>query len=114
MARYARLRPLRLAEKLVAIRHGLQLSQNGMLGKLGLADTRNRSSVSSYERGASEPPLPILLEYARLAGVCLDFLVDDDLDLPDQLPSSPVHLCMLDRSKSRQKSKPRLRHARKG
>ena len=91
MGRYVRLRPLRLTEKLLQIRTALGLSQNGMLHQLGLADTLFRSSISSYELGASQPPLPILLQYARLAGICLDVLVDDELDLPKRMPSTPVH-----------------------
>ena len=91
MARYARLRPRRLTEKLLHIRTELGLSQNQMLRKLGLADQRFRSSISSYELGDSQPPLPILLRYARLAGVCLDVIVDDELDLPRSLPGTPQH-----------------------
>jgi len=91
MGRYVRPRPARLTEKLLQIRTALGLSQNGMLEKLGLADTLFRSSISSYELGASEPPLPILLQYARLAGVCLDVIVDDKLDLPHSLPGTPRH-----------------------
>ena len=92
MARYARLKPRRLTEKLLHIRTGLGLSQNQMLRKLGLADQRFRSSISSYELGDSQPPLPILLRYARLAGVCLDVIVDDELNLPGNLPGTPRHL----------------------
>ena len=92
MARYARLKPRRLTEKLLHIRTGLGLSQNQMLRKLGLADQRFRSSISSYELGDSQPPLPILLRYARLAGVCLDVIVDDELNLPGNLPGTPGHL----------------------
>ncbi|MGH9972085.1 MAG: helix-turn-helix transcriptional regulator [Pyrinomonadaceae bacterium] len=91
MGRYVRSKPVRLTEKLVQIRTALGLSQNGMLDRLGLADKLFRSSISSYELGASEPPLPILLQYARLAGVCLDVIVDDELDLPKALPGTPVH-----------------------
>jgi len=91
MARYARLKPRRLTEKLLYIRTGLGLSQNQMLRKLGLADQRFRSSISSYELGDSQPPLPVLLRYARLAGVCLDVIVDDDLNLPGNLPGTPHH-----------------------
>jgi len=91
MARYARLKPRRLTEKLLQIRTGLGLSQNQMLRKLGLADQRFRSSISSYELGDSQPPLPVLLRYARLAGVCLDVIVDDELNLPGSLPGTPQH-----------------------
>jgi len=91
MARYARLKPRRLTEKLLQIRIGLGLSQNQMLRKLGLADEKFRSSISSYELGGSQPPLPILLRYAQLAGVCLDVIVDDELNLPNRLPGKPTH-----------------------
>ncbi len=91
MGRYKRLRPARLTEKLIQIRLGLGFSQTGMLNQLGLGEERNRSSVSSYELGKSEPPLPILLQYARLAGICLDVIVDDELDLPKRLPGTPSH-----------------------
>jgi hypothetical protein len=49
------------------------------------------NQLSRYETGDREPPLRILLEYARVAGVCLDVLVDDDLDLPAKLPAKPKH-----------------------
>jgi len=91
MGRYVRPKPARLTEKLLEIRNALGLSQNEMLDRLGLAETLFRSSISSYELGASQPPLPILLLYARLAGVCLDVLVDDTLDLPKALPGTPTH-----------------------
>ena len=36
-----------------------------------------------------EPLLPVLLAYARLAGVSTDVLIDDELDLPAKLPAKP-------------------------
>jgi hypothetical protein len=47
--------------------------------------------ISEYELEKNEPPLKVLLKYARVAGVCLDALVDDDLDLPAKLPAKPKH-----------------------
>jgi transcriptional regulator with XRE-family HTH domain len=47
----------------------------------------NHASVSGYELGTREPPLAILLEYARLANIHLEVLADDDLDLPEKLPA---------------------------
>jgi transcriptional regulator with XRE-family HTH domain len=47
------------------------------------------SAVSNYERGTREPPLQVLLRYARIAGVYVDVLIDDDLDLPSRLPTKP-------------------------
>jgi hypothetical protein len=35
--------------------------------------------------------LIVMLQYARVAGVCLDVLVDDDLDLPAKLPAKSKH-----------------------
>jgi transcriptional regulator with XRE-family HTH domain len=67
------------------------LSQNEMLRHLGLADELFRSSVSKYELGTREPPLPILLKYAQAAGVCVDVLIDDLADLPKELPALPHH-----------------------
>ena len=86
MARVPRPRPQRLAEKLKAIRTKLNLSQNEMLARLGMSDTYNRSVISGYELGSKEPPLPILLKYARLAGISTDVLIDDKLDLPTVRP----------------------------
>ena len=84
MGERARQRPVRLAQKLLQIREALGLSQNELIKRLGVELTQNR--VSDYELGKGEPPLPLLLSYARLAGVCLERLVDDELDLPDKLP----------------------------
>jgi transcriptional regulator with XRE-family HTH domain len=89
MARGARLKPKRLAEKLVQIRIGLGLSQNELIKRLGVDLTQNR--VSEYETGKGEPPLPILLLYARAANVSTDVLIDDELDLPAKLPAKPKH-----------------------
>ncbi|MDQ1557409.1 MAG: hypothetical protein QOD32_469 [Pyrinomonadaceae bacterium] len=91
MARVPRPKPARLPEKLLQIRLALELSQDGMLQRLGLGETLSRTTVSAYEVGTSEPPLPVLLEYARSAGVWVDVLIDDALDLPGKLPSPTKH-----------------------
>ena len=87
MGRVKRWRVERLPEKLLQIRLTLNLSQNELIRELDLADKIYQSNVSGYELGEREPPLPILLRYARLAGVYLDVLVDDELDLPEKLPN---------------------------
>ncbi|MDQ1610671.1 MAG: Helix-turn-helix domain [Pyrinomonadaceae bacterium] len=89
MARGVRLKPKRLTEKLIRIRLSLGLSQNDLIKTLDVDLTQNR--ISEYERGTGEPPLPILLKYARLAGVCVDVLIDDDQNLPTKLPAKPKH-----------------------
>ena len=91
MGSRARPKPRRLAEKLLQIRLAFDLSQDGMLTRLELDESHFRSAISGYELGTREPPLPVLLKYARVSGVCLDVIVDDDLDLPLKLPAKPQH-----------------------
>ena len=80
-----RQKPERLAEKLKQIRLSLGLSQDGMLERLGLAEEFFRSRFSAYELGNREPPLPVLLRYARLVNISTDVLIDDEMDLPARL-----------------------------
>ena len=87
----ARQRAERLAEKLLQIRLALGLSQSAMHRRLGVEDMILYNRISNYERGDREPPLPILLRYARVAGVHMEALVDDELDLPDKLPGTTEH-----------------------
>lgn len=91
MGRAARLRSERLAEKLRAVRLALGLSQNELIKRLELDDMIYQSNVSGYESGEREPPLPVLLKYAEAAGICLDVLANDELDLPARLPARPKH-----------------------
>jgi transcriptional regulator with XRE-family HTH domain len=88
-----RQKPERLAEKLKQIRLSLDLSQDGMLERLGMAEEFVRSRISAYELGNREPPLPVLLRYARLVGISTDVLIDDEMDLPAKLPAKPKHSC---------------------
>lgn len=89
MGRASREKPVHLAEKLLQIRAALGLSQNGMLERLGIAEQSYRNYISDFENGVREPSLPVLLRYARIAAVCLDALVDDEIELPKRLPASP-------------------------
>ncbi len=84
-------KPERLAEKLLQIRTELGLSQTDMLRRLGLEESMKYTRVSEYELGIREPSLMTLLQYARAAGVCVDVLIDDELDLPSKLPAKPKH-----------------------
>jgi transcriptional regulator with XRE-family HTH domain len=86
-----RLRQQRLAEKLLQIRLSLGLSQSEMLRKLDAEDLITYHQISGFETGRREPPLLILLRYARVAGVSTDVLIDDELDLPNKLPTKPKH-----------------------
>ena len=87
---YARPKPERLAEKLRQIRLTFGLSQTEMLKRLGAEEMIAYHRISEYELGKREPPLKILLAYARLAGVPADVLIDDEMDLPAKLPAKPA------------------------
>jgi DNA-binding XRE family transcriptional regulator len=71
--------PLKLADKLRQLRESIGLSQGEIAARIGVKD---RASISGYERGEREPPLPTLLAYARLGKVRVEILIDDELDLP--------------------------------
>lgn len=100
-----RRRPIHLAEKLLHIRNALGFSQNELISHFGLKEEILREEISDFERDVREPPLDVLLAYARAAGVWLDVLVDDDLDLPDRLPSPTKHEGIRRRSMQRAKRK---------
>jgi transcriptional regulator with XRE-family HTH domain len=91
MARGPREKPGRLAEKLRVIREGLGLSQSEMLKRLGAEERIAYNRISEFESGKGEPSLILLLEYARAAGVYVDVLIDDELDLPARLPAAKKH-----------------------
>jgi transcriptional regulator with XRE-family HTH domain len=91
MGRAARPKPNRLAEKLTEIRSKLNLSQNGMIRHMGLTDALTQAEISAFERGIRVPPLPILLQYARAVGICVEILIDDSLTLPKKLPTISKH-----------------------
>jgi transcriptional regulator with XRE-family HTH domain len=88
---YARPKPERLAAKLLQIRTALGLSQTDMWRRLGLDESVTYDRISKYETGKNEPPLLVLLDYARLAGVNTEALIDDEMDLPDRLPGTVKH-----------------------
>jgi transcriptional regulator with XRE-family HTH domain len=88
---YARRRPKRLAEKLLQIRNSLGLSQTEMYRHLRVEDEIPYTRISDFELDKAEPTLMTLLQYARVAGVPTEVLIDDDLDLPDKLPGPTNH-----------------------
>jgi transcriptional regulator with XRE-family HTH domain len=79
----------RLGEKLLSIRRALGLSQNGILRRLGLEDELTQAEWSAYERSVRVPSLPVLLIISEMAGIWMDVLVNDELNLPDKIPASP-------------------------
>ena len=76
-----RRKPKKLDRKLLTIRQRLGVNQTEMAKMLKLKISY--TAVSAYELGTREPDLLTLLQYARLAGVAVDALIDDKLDLPE-------------------------------
>ena len=92
MGRSHRTRVKRLGAKLREIRRQLDLTQDQMIARLNCPDEAlYPASISQYERGTREPSLPVLLRYAKVAGVAVEVLIDDDLDLPERLPIITGH-----------------------
>lgn len=86
----------RLAQKLRQIRTALGLTQQEMLYRLG--DTQTpiyRGHIGEYETGDRQPPVLVILHYARVAGVPMELLVDDELELPDKFPGMPEYERMM-------------------
>ncbi len=78
------LAPARLGEKLRRIREDYDLTQGKMLLIINPTEFSevNRARVSQYENGTRVPSLVELYNYARFAGVTMETLVNDELDLP--------------------------------
>jgi hypothetical protein len=91
MGKRSRPRPVNLASKLLQIRLAYDLSQNGMISRLGLTNDLVQADISAFELGTREPALPYLLRYARVAGVNVEVLIDDELGLPSKLAPDPMH-----------------------
>jgi len=81
MGRSQRPRPKYLGKKLLQIRQSAGISQAEMVKRLGFKSV-HQAHISGYERGEREPPLMLLLAYARFARVPMEILVDDELKLP--------------------------------
>ena len=74
---YKRPTPQHLAPKLQAIRKNFGVSQYRLSQFLQVGRTR----LSEFEWGRRVPSFRVLIHYARLAGIPLEFIVDDDIDL---------------------------------
>jgi hypothetical protein len=72
---------------------------------MGVEDEIPFKRISSYELDKSEPPLKVLLQYARIAGVHMEDIVDDELDLPEKLPGDVRYEGIRSKAASRGKSK---------
>jgi hypothetical protein len=80
--------PEKMAKKLESIRTSLDLGLEDMVRRLSdmLSDLKYpdvkiyRGHIKEFEQGKREPSLPVLLAYARIAGVYVDSLIDNEID----------------------------------
>jgi transcriptional regulator with XRE-family HTH domain len=86
MGRTPRMKPKRLPEKLRQIRERLGLSQNSLIRQMGFEEVLMQASISGYESGTREPPLPVLLRYSEVSRVWVNSIIDDGMDIPERLP----------------------------
>ena len=91
MGRTPRMKPKRLPEKLRQIRERLGLSQNSLIRQMGFEEVLVQASISGYESGTREPPLPVLLRYSEISGVWVNSIINDDVDIPERLPCPRMH-----------------------
>lgn len=57
------------------------MSQGKLVQRLGVQDLIHYTTISKYELDKNEPPLAILLAYARLAGIPVEQIIDDEFEL---------------------------------
>jgi transcriptional regulator with XRE-family HTH domain len=91
MGRRPRHKQQNLAKKLLSIRNALGLTQFQLVKFMGVGDSLPYHRISEYESGRREPSLSVLLAYARVAGIHLEDIVNDKLELPDKLPGKVKH-----------------------
>ena len=77
---HKRPRPQHLAAKLRRIRKSLGLTQPKLIERLNV-DRISPPYICQYESGRTEPTLLVLLAYARLAGVPVESLIDDQINI---------------------------------
>jgi transcriptional regulator with XRE-family HTH domain len=74
--------PKHVSKKLKEIRLKAGLSQTAMVRALNYEQSPlYPSDISQFERGERYPSLLLAMAYARLGGITLDVLIDDELSL---------------------------------
>lgn len=82
MGRAKRHAPQKLPEKLRLIRERANLTMPELVEKLGCEEIPlYKGDISKYEAGMREPPLVILLKYAKLGKTTVESLIDDDAEI---------------------------------
>lgn len=85
MSRKPRVKCQRLGSKLRQIREEYGWTKEEMISAIGMTKKLQTRLLDSFEKGVREPSRLIILQYARLANVSVESLVDDNLDLPHTL-----------------------------
>jgi hypothetical protein len=57
------------------------MSQGEMVKQLGVQDAIHYTNISNYEHDKNEPPFAIVLAYARLIGIQVEQIIDDEIEL---------------------------------
>jgi transcriptional regulator with XRE-family HTH domain len=57
------------------------VSQGELIRQLGVQALIDYTTISKYELDKNEPPLAILLAYARLVGIPVEQIIDDEIEL---------------------------------
>lgn len=73
-----------LPAKLLAVREVFNASQNQIADALSVevaAFNLNCGRISEYEHNKREPNMLVLLAYARLAGITVELIIDDRVDM---------------------------------
>ena len=70
------------ADKLISLRKRAGWSQEELANQLNVT----RQSVSKWEGAQSIPDLDKIVQLSRLFGVTTDYLLKDELELPDSAP----------------------------
>jgi transcriptional regulator with XRE-family HTH domain len=80
---FSRPQPRFLGKKLRQIRKRLDLTRGVMAEIVGhkRSPVYSRPHIAKFERGRREPSLLVPLQYARVAKVSVDVLIDDKIDL---------------------------------
>lgn len=82
MGSASRIKPAKLGEKLLMIRQEFKYSLSQMAAALSDEQAKIlKQAVSKFEKGEREPNLIILLRYATMAGVTMEMLVNDEVEL---------------------------------
>lgn len=72
--------PVKLGDKLRAIRLHLGYTLDEMAEAVGKKGVSRRARVYEWEKGIRQPELDCLLAYAKLSGLSTDELIDDSVE----------------------------------